>query len=80
MTEERLTTVEQQVGNLRVSNAELAKSVEHLSTAVAALTLTVQTLRDTINTGRGALWVIAGAAGTLGAIFATVFKKAFGLV
>lgn len=79
MSTERLSTVEEQVTKLRVSNAELAKSVEHLSTAVTALTATVQVLRDTINTGRGALWVIAGAAGALGAVAALMFKKMFGI-
>lgn len=79
MSDERLAALEEQVGNLRVSNAELAASVEHLTKAVDALTLTVQALRDIMNRGRGALWVVAGAAASLGALLTDFLKRALGI-
>lgn len=77
---ERLRFMEAQVTDLRVANAELTASVEHLTKTVEALTLTVQSLRDTINQGRGAAWIMVGAAGTAGAILGAVVKKVFGLL
>lgn len=72
--------MEAQVTELRIANAELSSSVEHLTRTVESLTTTVQSLRDTINQGRGAMWIMVGAAGTAGAILSTVVKKLFGLV
>jgi hypothetical protein len=76
---ERVHHVERQVSDLRVANAALSSSVEHLAKTVDVLNITVQSLRDTINQGRGAIWVMVGAAGAVGAIIATMLKRIFGL-
>lgn len=69
--------VERQVTDLRVTNAALSASVEHLAKTVDALNATVQALRDTINQGRGAVWVMVGAAGAVGAVVTTVIGSFF---
>lgn len=53
---------------MRVDNASLSKSVEHLAKAVEVLTDTVQGLRDAQNKARGALWLAVAAAGSIGAL------------
>lgn len=78
--EDRVKELEAQVTNLRVNNAGLATSVEHLAGAVKTLTETVQDLRDTMNKGRGALWMAMLLAGGIGAAVATVIKRIFGIV
>lgn len=78
--EDRVRELEAQVTNLRVDNAGLATSVEHLAGAVKTLTETVQDLRDTMNKGRGALWMAMLLAGGIGAAVATVIKRVFGIV
>lgn len=78
--EDRVRELEAQVTNLRVDNAGLATSVEHLAGAVKTLTETVQDLRDTMNKGRGALWMAMLLAGGIGAAVATVIKRIFGIV
>jgi hypothetical protein len=75
--EDRVRELERDISSLRVANAELAKSVEHLSASVRALTDTVSTLRDTMNQGKGALWLGVLAAGSVGALITTVLKKIF---
>ena len=74
---ERVHHVERQVTDLRVANAALSASVEHLAKTVDVLNLTVQSLRDTINQGRGAVWVMVGAAGAVGALVTTVIGSFF---
>jgi len=76
---DRIRRMEQDLINARIANAELSSSVEHLTKAVDMLTITVATLRDTINQGRGAVWVIAAAAGTVGAFAGMLVKRVFGL-
>ena len=78
--EDRVRELEAQVTNLRVDNAGLATSVEHLAGAVKTLTETVQDLRDAMNKGRGALWMAMLLAGGIGAAVATVIKRIFGIV
>lgn len=78
--EDRVRELEAQVTNLRVDNAGLATSVEHLAGAVKTLNDTVQDLRDTMNKGRGALWMAMLLAGGIGAAVATVIKRIFGIV
>lgn len=73
MSDERLSAVE-------IANAKLSVEVEHLAAAVAGLNQTVQGLRDDMNKGRGALWVMLGAASAGGAMLATFAKKMVGLV
>lgn len=76
----RIFELEREVGNLRVNNASLSKSVEHLAGAVETLTETVQDLRDTMNKGRGALWMAMFLAGSVGAAVAMFVKRIFGIV
>jgi hypothetical protein len=78
--EDRVRELEAQVTNLRVDNAGLATSVEHLAGAVKTLTETVQDLRDTMNKGRGALWMAMLLAGGIGAALTTVLKRVFGIL
>jgi NADPH-dependent curcumin reductase CurA len=71
--------MEDRVRSLEIANAKLATSVEHLSTTVTVLASTVQDLRDTMNQGRGALWLMMAAAGSVGAVIVTLAKKLLGL-
>ena len=68
MTEERLTALE-------IENAKLAVSLEHLTDSVKELTKTVQDLRDTMNRGRGALWVVVGASTLVGGAISAAITK-----
>jgi NADPH-dependent curcumin reductase CurA len=72
--------MEDRVRSLEIANAKLATSVEHLSQTVTVLASTVQDLRDTMNQGRGALWLMMAAAGSIGAIIVTLAKKVLGVV
>ena len=74
----RIESLEEQVTELRVSNATLAVSVEHLAESVRTLTEKVGNLNDTMNRGRGALWVIVGASSVAGAVLATTISSFFG--
>lgn len=76
--ENRIVSLESEVTDLKVANAKLAVSVEHLAKAVDALSLVVQTQRDTINQGRGVLVTLMFAAGAVGAVVSTVVKKLLG--
>ena len=78
--EDRVRELEAQVTDLRINNAELATSLEHLAGAVKTLTVTVQELRDTMNKGRGALWMAMLLAGGIGAALTTVIKRVFGIL
>ena len=77
--EQRISALEGEVTDLRVANAKLAVSVEHLAKAVDALSIVVQTQRDTINQGRGVLVTLMFAAGAVGAVVSTIVKKLFGV-
>lgn len=79
MTEDRIRALEVDVADLRVSNAQLAVSIDHLVKAVDALSLVVQQQRDMLNQGRGVLWAVMFAAGAVGALVTTMVKKLFGL-
>jgi hypothetical protein len=68
MSEERLSALEERVTGLRVENARLSESVQHLADAVSGLTGVVQDLRDSMNRGRGALWLFGIMAATVGGI------------
>lgn len=74
-SDERVQKLEAEVTNLRISNATLSVAVEHLATAVKGLTETVQILRDTLNQGRGALWLALLAGGSISALLMTFFRK-----
>lgn len=70
--------MEDRVRSLEIANAKLATSVEHLSTTVGVLAGQVQNLNDTMNRGRGALWMAMATAGSIGALVATFAKRVFG--
>lgn len=78
MSEERIVSLEREVTDLRVANAKLATSIEHLVKAVDALALVVQSQRDTMNQGRGILVTLMFAAGAVGAVVSTIVKRLFG--
>ncbi|MBK9497658.1 MAG: hypothetical protein IPO08_24730 [Xanthomonadales bacterium] len=78
MSDERITSLEREVTDLRVANAKLASSIEHLVKAVDELALVVQQQRDTMNQGRGILVTLMFVSGSIGAIVATLIKKMFG--
>ncbi len=75
MTEERIRTLEAHVGDLRVENASLAASVQHLTESVNRLTISLTELQATMNKGRGALWVIVGASTFLGGAISAGVNK-----
>jgi NADPH-dependent curcumin reductase CurA len=75
--QEVIARLERDVTDLRVANAQLAAAVNHLATSVTALTQTVAVLRDTMNQGKGALWLIVAAAGGVGAAITLAFKQVF---
>jgi hypothetical protein len=75
MSEERIRELEAQVTDLRLANAELATTVKHLTGAVRELTATVQAMRDTVNQGRGALWLAMTAAGAIGALAVVIGRR-----
>jgi len=66
------------IADLRVENAQLAGSVEHLATTVNELRTAVQDLRDTMNKGRGALWGISGVAAVIGGAASIAAQKLLG--
>lgn len=77
--ENRIVSLEGEVTDLKVANAKLAVSVEHLAKAVDALSLVVQTQRDALNQGRGILVTLMFVAGAVGAVVSTLLKKVFGV-
>jgi uncharacterized protein YlxW (UPF0749 family) len=78
MSDERISSLEREVTDLRVANAKLASSIEHLVKAVDALALVVQQQRDTMNQGRGILITLMFVSGSIGALVATIIKRLFG--
>jgi NADPH-dependent curcumin reductase CurA len=72
--------VEDRVRQLEIANAQLATSVNHLAKSVEALTTTVQVLRDTMNQGRGVMWILMAASGAIGALVITFAKKMMGVI
>lgn len=77
--EVRIASLESEVTDLKVANAKLAVSVEHLAKAVDALSIVVQTQRDALNQGRGVLVTLMFVAGAVGAVVSTLLKKVFGV-
>lgn len=75
--EVRIASLESEVTDLKVANAKLAVSVEHLAKAVDALSIVVQTQRDALNQGRGILVTLMFAAGAVGAVVSTIIKRIF---
>ncbi len=77
MTDDRLTALEARVSDLRVDNARLSESVDHLATAVGGLTDVVQEFRDTLNRGKGAVWLFGLVATGVGGIASWVMTRIF---
>lgn len=68
MSEERLKALEEHVTNVRIENARLSGSIDHLSTAVGELTGVVQEFRDTLNKGKGAVWLFGAVSVAIGGL------------
>jgi len=68
-------TPDTRITQLEIEHARLSTSVDHLSESVRELTKTVQDLRDTMNKGRGAIWVIVGASTFLGGAISAGITK-----
>jgi uncharacterized protein YlxW (UPF0749 family) len=77
MSEDRIRQLEKHVGDLRVDNASLASSVQHLTNSVDELTASLKVLEASMNKGRGALWVIVAASTFLGGIVSAGINKFF---
>jgi hypothetical protein len=71
----RIRELERHAGDARVTDAKLATSLEHLSRTVEMLNVTVSTLRDVMNQGRGALWLGMLLAGSLSATLALLIRR-----
>lgn len=78
MNDERIARLEETVSVLREDNASLSTSVAHLSASVEKLTGKLDELNNTMNRGRGALWVIIGASGVLGGLLSAGISKVAG--
>lgn len=68
MTADRLKALEDRVYQLGIDNARLSESVEHLASAVSGLTTVVQDFRDTLNKGKGAIWLFGVLAAAVGGL------------
>lgn len=77
--EERIRDLEEKVTQLRIAQGEFATSAGHITAAVEKLEKVVNDLNDTMNKGRGALWLAMTAAGGLGAVTVTIARRAFNL-
>ena len=62
----RLDRLEDDVIELRITNAKVIATIQHLSDTLENLDDTVGKLRDAMNKGRGALVVVVGVATALG--------------
>lgn len=76
--EERIRRLEDDVMDLRVQGAEFNGSITALKEAVDELKEVVQDLRDTMNQGRGAVWLFMSGAAALGALASLILKKIMG--
>ena len=77
--EERLRDLEEKVTQLRIAQGEFAASASHLAATVERLERLVGILNDTMNKGRGALWLAMVAAGGLGAATVTIARRVLNL-
>lgn len=75
MNDERLARLEAENQQRAVDHARLSSSVEHLSEAVQMLSTTVQEFRDTMNKGRGAMWIVLAVCTLLGGLVSTAINK-----
>lgn len=63
-----LDQIRAELGELREAKGTLTANVVNLTTQVGQLATSVERLTATLNQGRGALWAITLAAGTVGAL------------
>ena len=68
MEESRLRELESHVSDLRVNNATLSASLEHLSRSVVQLQAGVDELTETITKSKGAIAVIGGVGLAAGSV------------
>lgn len=72
MTDDRLSVLESQMTDLRIAvasdRAATSAAIDHLTEAVRDLTKGVQEFRDTMNKGRGAVWLFGVMAAAIGGI------------
>ncbi len=78
MSEQRLSEAEGRVRDLEIGHAELVVEMRHMSDAISKLTGSVDSLRSSMDKGKGALWVIVGASSVAGGILATIISNFFG--
>jgi uncharacterized protein YlxW (UPF0749 family) len=78
VTDTRLARLEEGLTEALVQNARLASAVEHLSDSVVDLKVTVNDLNNSMNRGRGALWVIVGASSIAGGVLTATISRFFG--
>lgn len=74
---DRIAELERDLTDVRIENAGLRASLEHLATAVTGLTTVVQDLRDTMNRGKGAIGLFAALSGALGGLLAWAAGRIF---
>lgn len=75
MSEDRLSRLENENQQRAIDHARLSTSVEHLNESVRELTAKVGEFRDTMNKGRGAMWVVLGACTALGGLVSAAINK-----
>ena len=81
MTEERIQQLERTVTDLRLEyasdKASTASAIDHLTAAVTTLTSTVQEFRDTLNKGKGVVWLFGVLAAVIGGAISWVTTHFF---
>lgn len=73
--EPRIAKLESGVTDLRVNAASVLTSVENLKEAVIELRQVVQELRDTMNKGRGVIWVFGSLSMVIGGAVEALARK-----
>lgn len=75
MSEERITRLESEVVDLRITQERIAGALEHIADSVKKfepVAEAVRELTDTMNKGKGALWALGCMFTALGAIAAWI--------
>jgi hypothetical protein len=68
MTDDRIAVLETHVTNVRIDNARLSESIEHLTKTVDNLATVVTDLSANMNKGKGALWIFGIMSATAGGL------------
>lgn len=76
--EDRLYRLESDVSELRAQHAAMDAAVNHLVKAVDELRDVVQEFRDSLNQGRGAVWLFGVAAAAAGSLLSLILRKFLG--